>query len=381
MQSLKLRFYLAFSIFFFFLAPFAFLFSSPLSFIFFFLIAFAFLASLFYLVQLSSKSESDSYLDQLEEGLVILDSSLHILKINTLAKDVFGLDQSKTTLPAYYPEVLAFLRQALEQKKSLSMTFQSKTLKKVFELTAHIQASEIILLIQDQTKNYQVMEMGRDFVANASHELKTPITIVRGFAETLYEHLDLTEDVRKSIAKKIISNCDRMEALVKKLLALSALDEGISYERLHKCNLKEIAKKAEATVKSFHSGANIVLDIAPNLFIRADKELFIQALVNLLDNAVKYSGKMKKVLLKITQDETHIIIEVIDEGVGMKQEAIPRIFERFYSIDKAASRKLGGFGLGLSIVEQIVARHGGNIEVTSEEDKGSCFKLTFPKTP
>lgn len=353
----------------------------------FILITVLFLSSLLFLFYFSSCKgllESEYYLDELEEGLVLLDSSFYVLKINALAAEVFGINrgEKEIRITQEHPEVFSLIRQAVEQKKSISTVYKSKTLKKIFDIKIHVRKEYpfIALIIQDQTKTHQAMEMGRDFVANASHELKTPITIVRGFAETLYEHLDLTEDVRKGITKKIISNCDRMEALVKKLLALSALDEGISYERLHKCNLKEIAKKAEATVKSFHSTANIILDVAPNLFIRADKELFIQALVNLLDNAVKYSPRMKKVILKISQDDTHIIIEVKDEGIGMKKEELPRIFERFYSIDKGASRRLGGYGLGLSIVEQIVERHGGYIEVTSEENQGSCFTLKFPKT-
>lgn len=384
MNFLKHRFGFILSIIFFFLVPFAFLFPFPLSLFLFVLIAICFCSSLFYLLSSKNTLDTDYYLDALEEGIVIVDPSLNILKINTLASEIFGINrlEKKAKIGKRNQEAVELINKAFIQKKSTSMVLKSKPLKKIYNLKVHLNESQTFatLVIQDQTKNYQAIEMGTDFVANASHELKTPITIVRGFAETLYEHLDLTEDVRKEITKKIIANCDRMEALVKKLLALSALDEGIAYERLHKCNLLELARQAESTVKSFHSSANIVIDVPAHIFIRADKELFIQALINLLDNAVKYSLKEKKVTLTITQNDTHIFIEVKDEGIGMKKEEIPRIFERFYSIDKGASRKLGGYGLGLSIVEKIVERHGGHIKVTSEENKGSCFTLIFPKT-
>lgn len=225
----------------------------------------------------------------------------------------------------------------------------------------------------------KVGELSRDFIANASHELKTPVTIVRGFAETLYEHPELSKEITRDITKRILDGCDRMVSLVKSLLILATVDEDISLDRLRKCDLREVAELACSTVLALHPSAEIKVIADKDVFMMADKDLLLQALINLLDNGVKYSKDKARVEVILSQNSRETRIEVRDFGRGIAKENKKRIFERFYAVDKQLSRSLGGYGLGLSIVQRIVEKHHGRIDVQSKEGQGSSFFLIFPR--
>jgi len=237
-----------------------------------------------------------------------------------------------------------------------------------------------ILVLQDKTGLHKVIERGRDFIANASHELKTPITIIRGFAETLHDHPELTREVYGEITDKIVSNCQRMDTLVKNLLTLAAVDEGLPRSRLQECDIYDLAEQAKLTILSVHPDAKITIETKGEepFYLMADNDLFFQAILNLLDNAVKYSKPPAKVTIRIEKYPSEFLIRVKDNGVGIPAEDLDRIFERFYAVDKSHSRSLGGSGLGLSIVERIVEKHQGKIEVESQLGKGTTFTITLP---
>ncbi|MBI5200776.1 MAG: GHKL domain-containing protein [Elusimicrobia bacterium] len=223
-------------------------------------------------------------------------------------------------------------------------------------------------------------QVRHEFVSNASHELRTPLSSIKVFAETLSQPVAPAEHAE--FVREIEENADRMARLVDDLLSLSALESGKQPPNFERVALTELIAKATATVKPLAAKKNVVLRVeamgdVPD--VRADKGLLRQVLLNLLDNAIKYSGDKGVVRVSAAPAETFVSVAVEDNGPGIPAEDIPRIFERFYRVDKARSREQGGTGLGLSIVKHIVESHGGAVTVHSEPGRGSTFRFTLPK--
>ncbi len=236
-----------------------------------------------------------------------------------------------------------------------------------------------ILVLQDQTSHYRILEMRKDFVANASHELKTPITIIRGFAETLHDHPDLSEEIRVEVTGKIVRNCLRMTTLIKDLLILSDI-ENIPESRLEKCKLIKLINNCVETVLTIYPDTIIqVTDLtAEEDYLIADVSLMDLALINLIENAAKYSAKPARITITLEKNGAQLKVTIADCGIGIPKQDIEFIFEKFYTVDKAHSQKMGGSGLGLSIVKTIIEKHQGKISVASELKKGTTFTLLFP---
>lgn len=235
-----------------------------------------------------------------------------------------------------------------------------------------------ILVIQDKTADYKVVEVGKNFIANASHELKTPITIIRGFAEML-QNGDLPSNTKEEITNKIVHTCDRLDHLVKSLLTLSDL-EHFSTDCFRACQLSLLLENCKHTIIAAHPEVKISTSPIPsNLQILGDFDLLDLALMNLLENAVKYSVKPANIHLKVSEKKDTVQITVEDQGIGIPEHDLPRIFDRFYTVDKARSRKNGGAGLGLSIVKLIAEKHGGEITASSRFGHGSSFSLDLIK--
>ena len=331
------------------------------------------------------KNNNAAILESLGEGVVAIDQSMKVTYINHMA-GVF-LDVKKAEILgrsfalAKQPPIHRLIHEAQERNEpALSVLKVNKKPKRYLDAIAVPRGKEgAILVLQDKTGLHKVIELGRDFIANASHELKTPITIIRGFAETLHDHPELSHEVYKEITQKIVSNCGRMETLVRNLLTLAAVDEGLPSSRLQECDLVDLVEQAKATILAVHPTAQITIEKkGEHAYFRGDGDLLLQAILNLLDNAVKYSRAPAKVRVVLEQTEREMSIQVIDQGLGIPYEDQDRIFERFYAVDKSHSRSLGGSGLGLSIVERIVEKHGGTISLDSEVGQGSTFTLTFP---
>jgi signal transduction histidine kinase len=235
-----------------------------------------------------------------------------------------------------------------------------------------------IVVLQDKTSEFKLLEMGKDFIANASHELKTPITIIRGFAETLQDLPDISKEMLRDITAKIVKTCGRLDKLVKSLLTLSDI-ENLPLERFHLVDLVAIAENCKHLVAAAHRDARLTLHSALNRApLLADSDLLELALMNLLDNAVKYSPSPAQIEIQIAQADSQVCVKIRDQGIGIPEADIPHIFERFYTVDKARSRKSGGAGLGLSIVKTIIEKHGGWVSVESQPGKGSTFTITLP---
>jgi len=235
-----------------------------------------------------------------------------------------------------------------------------------------------ILVLKDKSADFKVLEMGKDFIANASHELRTPITIIRGFAETLQDHPEISPQILREIIEKIVRTSHLLENLVKSLLTLADI-ENVSQDQMQTTDLVTVAEHCKAFASSAYVNAKISLtkelDKAPVL---GDAHLLDLALMNLLENSVKYSSPPAQIALKICKKGNETCLSVTDQGIGIPDADLPFIFDRFYTVDKARSRKSGGAGLGLSIVKTIVEKHGGSVSVESKIGTGSCFTIQLP---
>ncbi|HON86220.1 MAG TPA: ATP-binding protein [Syntrophorhabdaceae bacterium] len=239
------------------------------------------------------------------------------------------------------------------------------------------QTEEIVIILQDITRFKQLETLKKEFIANISHELRTPLTAIKGFIETLEEEEHI-QNVRYLEAIKRHTN--RLMNIVNDILVLSELEkEGIRLEKedVNLIDLTEnILKIFEQRIKE--KGLSVVLNAQENIRpIKADSFRLEQMLINLMDNAIKYTEK-GTITISINQDEDICMITVEDTGIGIPESSIPRIFERFYTADKSRSKKLGGTGLGLSIVKHIVLLHKGSIDVQSSFGKGTKFTIKLP---
>jgi two-component system phosphate regulon sensor histidine kinase PhoR len=239
-----------------------------------------------------------------------------------------------------------------------------------------------VTIIHDITEIRRLETMRRDFVANVSHELKTPLTSIKGFVETLLE--GAIEDKENSIDfLKIIKNhTDRLNALINDLLDLSHIESKEVTLNNDKFSLSGMAFEVAAGFKSQakKKGLKIISELPEGLEVLADKGKIEQVFANLISNAIKYNKENGSVRIYSEQMQDRVKIVIEDSGSGIPAKDIPRIFERFYRVDKARSRELGGTGLGLSIVKHIVELHSGTVGVESTEGLGSKFFFTLPLT-
>lgn len=238
-------------------------------------------------------------------------------------------------------------------------------------------ADRLVLTLHDVTEISRTAEVKRDFVQNVSHELRTPLTAIKGFAETMQPTID---KVNRPYLETIIRNTDRLVNLVQDLLTLSELEERGTELQVEDVDLKQIAGRMlrlfEKRARDKGIGLKLSAPGADNS-LRADRFKLEQVFINLLDNAVKYTDR-GQVELALGREDGKAVIKVRDTGPGIAPEHLPRLFERFYVVDKGRSRQLGGTGLGLSIVKHIVLLHSGEVAVESTPGAGTTFTITIP---
>jgi heavy metal sensor kinase len=223
------------------------------------------------------------------------------------------------------------------------------------------------------------VQSSKRFVADASHELRTPLTVLRGELESLAQDGSLSAPTRESVGS-LLEEVDRLSEIVESLLALSKLDAGdVSAERV-RFDLGELVTTTAGQMSLLAEDKQISVscEAAPGVFIEGDRSRMKQVVVNLLDNAIKYTPNGGRVVLKTSRDADHAILEVTDNGVGIPTEALPHMFKRFFRVDDSRSRDQGGAGLGLSIVKSICAAHGAEVTVSENPGGGSCFRVRHP---
>ncbi|MDU0429530.1 ATP-binding protein [Staphylococcus chromogenes] len=238
----------------------------------------------------------------------------------------------------------------------------------------------MVIVLHDITQLKKLENLRRDFVANVSHELKTPITSIKGFAETLLDGAKNDEASLDMFLNIMLKESNRIQSLVDDLLDLSKIEQNTELDK-HSIRLSKVAHHALEMIQPLAQDKNIELidEINDNVTAMADESKMSQVIVNLLSNAVNYSPPDKTITIRVYNKERCKVIEVIDQGIGIAKEETYRIFERFYRVDKARSRDSGGTGLGLSITKHIVEGYQGTIEVESELGKGSIFRVQLPE--
>jgi two-component system phosphate regulon sensor histidine kinase PhoR len=239
----------------------------------------------------------------------------------------------------------------------------------------------VLLVMNDITRLKQLENMRKDFVANVSHELKTPITSIKGFVETLQDGALEDAERARHFLSIINRHADRLNAIIDDLLILSKIEDNptrqISFNRHRLAEVVESALQV-CEHQAYRRDIRLVPTCPPEFYAEINPILMEQALVNLVDNAIKYSNPGSTVEVRVLAKESYYVVSIVDSGCGIPERDLPRIFERFYRVDKARSRSLGGTGLGLAIVKHIAIIHGGEVTVDSDEGVGSVFSLILP---
>ncbi len=333
----------------------------------------------------SERNEKEVLLESLVEGVVAVDPHMEVNFANTSSLKWLGIDKlvgqpfSKAKIPQCEHLLIDCQKKGIPLTDAINITVNGKQL--YFDVVASPKKDNTgaLLVMQDKTEHHKIIEMRKDFIANASHELKTPITIIRGFAETMHDNPDLPRETMVEILNKIVRNSQRMSTLIKDLLTLADI-ENLPESRLVLCDIDNLTQKCRSHVLEAFPSAQIQVDLSGNgpFELLADPSLLEMALMNLIHNAAKYSTPPANIRVTIEKTGENILWKISDQGIGIPKEALDHIFERFYTVNRAHSQKMGGSGLGLSIVHTIISKHHGTISVTSEVGTGTTFFLTLP---
>ena len=333
---------------------------------------------------LQRKGEFDTIISKIREGMVLLDKDGQIISMNPAAQTLLQTDESPIG-----KEILELIRnldlhQLIEsgikgQKGEGVFTVEQMTYKVLVRpVLSENQVSGLVLLFFDVTDQWQVEQMRREFTANVSHELKTPLHIISGYSEMLRNQL-VSEDDIQVFAQKIYTESQRMVQLVEDIIHLSLLDETpqIAMEPL---DLYQLAQESLESLSGKASQKQIALHLKGEpALLKGNRALLSSVIYNLCDNAITYNQPKGDVYVTIRQQAKDVVLEVQDTGIGIPKEEGDRIFERFYRVDKSRSKKVGGTGLGLSIVKHALKCHGATIQVDSQVGQGTRMIVTFPR--
>jgi len=337
-----------------------------------------------------------SIIGSMKEGLIAVDNHKKVILINSPAKEFFNIDISDVFGKKIINLInnnklenvlMEMLSKSVSDKTEVIVEEPEKRILKIY--TEFIKLNEdpnriigTLILILDVTEMRKLEKMRTDFVANVSHELKTPLTSIMGFIETLKNGAINNEKVRDRFLDIIEIETERLTRLIDDLLTLSAIEsDGLNFGKKEKISVKNVIREIGHMAEELARQKNIqysyeIEENLPDLY--GSRDWFKQLVLNLVENAIKYTPEGGEVKILGYQRKNNVFIKVKDTGIGIPKKDIPRLFERFYRVDKARSRKVGGTGLGLAIVKHIVIAFGGEIRVKSEEGKGSQFTVRIP---
>ena len=340
------------------------------------------------------RNELETVLSSMLEGVIAVDSEERIISVNQAAARLFETDLETFQYRSIQETIRnlplqQFINKALSSSKPLQediTLYQNPQRILDVKSSPLLNADQIqfgtLVVLNDVTHLRRLENMRSDFVANVSHEIKTPLTAIKGFVETLqHGKVEKPQETRRFL-DIIQRHVDRLNSIIEDLLTLSKIEQEDEAGTLNLRNWK-IADVFQAAIQICRSKAeekNLHIEMAGNEKARADFDptLIEQAVVNLLDNAVKYSNPGGNITLSAETKDSEILINVRDQGIGIAQKHLPRLFERFYRVDKSRSRQLGGTGLGLAIVKHIAQAHGGYVTVESTVGEGSTFTIHLP---
>jgi two-component system phosphate regulon sensor histidine kinase PhoR len=341
----------------------------------------------------AEKNRLDTILRGMGEGLIVCDAKGVITLVNPAFHALFSVKEQVEGRPLIEISRHPTLHQAFQQviaakheffaEITLPLAEEKTVLTHWVPLLAKGEIHGVVAVFHDITDLNKLERVRRDFVANVSHELRTPVTVIKGYAETLLGGV-LNEDpgqARRFI--EIINNHSaRMANLINDLLALSELESGGMALELRPVSLHGAFNNVQRLLesKAYQKGITISLASSPEQQrVLADQGKLEQVLVNLVENAIKYTPADGSIAISAVDAGKLLRISITDTGIGIPPKDLPRIFERFYRVDEARSRELGGTGLGLAIVKHIVQLHGGTISVESRPGKGSTFSFTLTR--
>lgn len=329
-----------------------------------------------------------------ESGLVLIDEKGYIHVVNRMFISMFGKKPQDYIGYLYYDvleneQIHHTVQETFLYEKHVKHLFSiaENEEKKYLEIIGAPIFNErnilkgAVLVIYDITEFKNLEVMRKDFVANVSHELKTPITSIRGFAETLIDGAADDPVARQQFLNIIFDESKRIQYLIDDLLILSKLEKDESEINVSTVHIGIVLDEILPLIEQHANRKEIEVKVTADetLQFQADEDKVKQVLINLLTNAISYTPEKGTVSLTITEEEEEVCFEIKDTGIGIGKDALPRIFERFYRVDKDRSRDTGGTGLGLAIVKHIVEVHKGNLEVDSELGKGTTFSVYLPK--
>lgn len=343
------------------------------------------------------QAQQRALLNSMTEGLLVLDDDDAIQLTNRALHRMFNLTeaiQGKTVLEAFRSHALSAIVEALKtQETVIGSELELPSVQTDRNQWLQVNAATVldddkqrlgaILVFRDVTRLKQLENTRREFVANVSHELRTPLSMIKGYAETLLGGAINDPEVSSRFLETIERHSDRLAHLINDLLVISELESGqmklerqpIAIHQLVDSVFQDLRERAEAR------GISLSNMVGEDLVVEADANRLRQVLWNLIENAIKYGKQHGRVVVgSALADSGQIQISVTDDGAGIPREALARIFERFYRVDKARSREAGGTGLGLSIVKHIVQAHGGRTGVESELGQGCTFYFTMPQS-
>lgn len=338
------------------------------------------------------KNRFEAVLNNTVNAIIMLDDEKRIIYANPVAERLLGFDDDY--LGRKSVEIISnydLARSVDEVKERLVPVRRSINLydrgEKIIEANVIpvMEGNEgflnsILIVMNDITEIKRLERVRRDFVANVSHELKTPVAAISGFAETLMgEKEDNVENIRE-FSRIIYEESQRLKKLIDELLELSRIETGKMPTCMIELDLWKTAREAVDIMKRRFPDRkdDIMLAGKEGIMVEGDKDQLMRIMLNLLENAVYYSPQGSKITVEIAGEAQNAVLKVRDEGEGIPEKEIPRLFERFYRVDKARSRKTGGTGLGLAIVKHLVENHQGSIKVESEVGKGSVFTVVLP---
>lgn len=343
----------------------------------------------------------ESAVSATNDGIVLLDGQGRVIFCNQAAASLLGADMESVigrdiAALVREPDFISCFQQAVASRAAAECSSllhpggrESRTI--LFRLLplagARSSGAETALVMVDLTELRRLEESRQEFFTNVSHELKTPVTAIKGYVETLLDGALEEPDVGRRFLGIVARQTGRLEALIEDILLLSQVETASTGGLPPGAGVVEVADVLESVLEAcqfmaFQKGVTVEFTSVGGLKVRGHAGLLGHAVSNLLTNAIKYSPGGRQVVVRARPVErggvTRVAVEVEDQGPGIPAEHIPRIFERFYRVDKARSRELGGTGLGLAIVKHVVLAHGGEVEVESEVGKGSLFRLVLP---
>jgi two-component system phosphate regulon sensor histidine kinase PhoR len=342
--------------------------------------------------EIKERNSLNSILEGMVEGVMVTDSQGKLIMVNTALKRIFSLTQDTTGKTPIEVIRNSDLQTAFDRiqkgqesvKKEISLYGGEKEKTLIVQVVALKRNEELqgaIGVFHDISELKRLENIRKDFVANVSHELKTPLSAIIGYSETLL-HKDFSKEKEreKSFLEIISNHAKRLANIVEDLLKISEIESGSHFVDINPIEMKDVLGRALKILENEIEKKKLSLTIESTIpEFKSDEYILEQVLLNLLDNAVKYTPENGEIRVKVAAKDSFIQVDVSDTGIGIPSRDLSRIFERFYTVDKARSREMGGTGLGLSIVKNLIESIGGKVSVTSEVNKGSTFTFTFPR--